>query len=318
MTAATTGPSQDVNFHKTRWLYKKDGRDVGPFRPHELKDLIARKEVTSRTTVRELTSADWRSLESVSGFRELLAAIEVELANAADDRRVSEKYVGSKERRSLPFIIVGVVVFVAIGVGGYFGWQRYQAASAQVPSGITTDLIRPLELKALPERAYLNTAGPIDWAQEKVAIREVKDPQKGPDRPKRKPVARQATTTEARAGGADDLADEGTGEAQELDLTAGSTGRDLGPGELAMVQQSAVGKLVACAQAEAERSDSFRGTTVQFALLPSGESGRVRLGKNGADSPAFASCVSGALSRIKVAPFDGTAQVIKVPLNVGR
>lgn len=318
MTADSAGATRDVNFHKTRWLYKKDGRDVGPFRPHELKDLIARREVTSRTLVRELTSADWRTLEAIAGFRELLGTIERELANAEHDRRVGQSFSGAKRRRSVPFIILGVVVFAGIGVGGYFGWQRYQTASAQVPSGIATDLVRPLELKALPERAYLNTAGPIDWAQEHVAVREVKDPVKAEARPKRRPVARSAAPTEARAPGSDDLADEPEGEAQELDLTGGSAGRELEPGEFAMLKQSAVNKLVACAQSEAESRDSFAGTTVQFALLPTGQIGKIRLGKNGSDSPSFASCARSALAGLHVAPFDGTAQVIKVPLNVGR
>ena len=310
-------------FHKTRWLYKKDGRDVGPFRPHELEELMAKREISATTPVRDLTTADWKALGQIGAFGDIVARVETKQAHAEQDRKLDRQVAGERQKRTIPFIAFSVVLLGALGAGAYFGWQKYQTASAQVPSGIATDLIRQLELHALPERGYLNTAGPIQWAEEKGAVREAKAAAEkaaaAPVKPKRRPVASSGAPAEARAVGADDLAEEAAGEAEEFDFAAGgSAGRELEPGEVAMVRQTAGSRLVACAQAEAERNDGFPGTTVSFALLPSGKTGKIRLGKNGTASSAFSSCVQNALSGISVSPFAGTPQTFKVPLNVGR
>ena len=300
----------DTNFHKTRWLYKRDGRDVGPFRPHELKDLLKQKALTETTQVRELTSTEWRVLQSVPGFADLIRAAATELERHAEDRKASKQ-------RVIPWVAISSAILILGGVGGYFGWQYMREKQPLSTSGIPTDLLRTLDLQTLPERAYLDTRGPIKWAEEKVALREVKAGATA-TKPKRRPVAAQSAPGEARAVGADDLADDPAA-VQEIDFSAtADEGRELGPGELAMVRQSAISKLLGCAQAEAERSETFNGTTVQFSLLPTGSIGNIKLGQNGANSAAFGACARGALAGISVKPFGGGAEVIRVPLKIGR
>ncbi len=308
----------DPNFHKSRWLYKKDGRDVGPFRPHELERLLVERTISRTTLVRNLTQQDFRPLDQLLEFRDLLQRADAALANADKERVFDKQLAREKSARRAPVVLVVLVVMGAAGGTGYWAWQRYGVVPA-APSGISTDLIRPLELPALTEHGYIDTKGTIQWTNESVAQREAAEKAAADAAPKaRKKPSTAAVGAAGRPVGADDLAPE-SGEAVELDFSKDEPeGRELPPGELSLVSSRARDKLVSCAQAEAERSNGFPGTTVRFTLANSGKPTNIRFGKNGGDSAAFTGCVRSALERVTVEPFGGVAPTLTVPLEIRR
>lgn len=312
----------DPNFHKSRWLYRKDGRDVGPFRPHELERLLGERSINRATLVRNLTLQDFRPLEQLPEFRDLLQRVEQTLRENERERVFDKELARTRTKRSLPLVVALVALVGAAGAGGFWAWQRYGVVPAAA-SGIATDLIRPLELPPLLEHGYVDTKGTIQWTDETVAQREAAaaaeaEAKKQGTKPKRRPTQGGAATGGGGHVGADDLEAE-SGEAQEMDFSKeDAAGRELSAGELSLVSSRARDKLVGCAQAEAERSSDFPGTTVRFTLSNGGTPSNIRFGKNGGSSAAFTECVRGALRGVSVPAFGGSAPTLTIPLTIRR
>jgi hypothetical protein len=303
------------NFSKSRWYHQKDGRDVGPFRPGELKQLLLRGEVRADSSVRESAGTDWRPLHEIDGFVSILKEIKVELASRAQDRELDKQVDRVRKKRGVPLMLGVLAVLIVTIVGGWYGWQRLQSREAAAPSGYTTELYRNLELAEIPARAYLNTSGPIRWADEKIAV---------PPQPKEVAKARKAST-KRRSGpryikNGEDLAPEDNSGVRDLDFSSdgAEAGRDLSMADVANVKNRTVPRLRQCAVAEATRNGAFPGTSVRFKILGSGKVGGLRIGKNGKRSGAFSACVKGAIANVSVGAFDGPGRTITVPLKIQR
>lgn len=314
-------------FTKTRWLYQKDGRDLGPFKPPEVKELLRSGEVGPDTRVRESAHKDWHPVREVRVFVEYIKEIQEEREQAAHERELDKAEGRVRSARKLPIMLIVLCSTTVAAAAGWYGYQRWIGQDTLTSSNVSSLLLESLELQELRAKAYLNTEAAVDWVSEHVAQREIKPEPRA--RRTNTPRRSNGTPSSNDAAGpavptANDLQPTigGTGPTISFDGSDGASGRVLTVADVQSVRQRAVPKLIACAQREADRVANFPGTTVQLSVMPSGRIGSVQIGQNGKRSRAFVGCVNGALRRIKIEPFDplGSAvqRTITVPLKVGR
>ncbi len=312
------------DFKKTRWLYQKDGRDLGPYKPPEIKDLLKRGEIGPDTRVRESAHTDWHPIREVQAFVGFLEEIQNEQEQEAKEAELDRAETRVRNIRRMPKLMMALVFLGLVGAGSWYGWQRWSNRKAITPSGYPAMLLKALELPDIPEQGYLNTIGGIEWADEKVSFRQVAD---------QVPTKRRGRT---KAGSGGDDPGPMTGSARDLSPGAcrvrkvrsldfgggGGGGRALSASDVNAVSRKVTPKLIGCAQKEAARNSAFPGTTLCFSIMPSGGLGNLHIGRNGARSSAFKSCVRSSLRSVRVAPFDPmaseVARTLTVPLKVGR
>ena len=305
-------------FARTRWLYQDQGRDVGPFRPDEIGELLTEQTINLDTLVRETASQQWKKLGAIPDFSSIVTEASENRVARAKEKAFDKKVRAAQTKRRLPLLIGAFITFSASAGGGWYAWTTYQAGETPPPSGYTQSLFRSLSLRSIPARAYLNTNGPIAWAEESVELRKsTKDTAAG--KSKKDGSRSRLGTTRNRT--ANDLEPEKrTGGVRELSFEDESegTGRELDGGDVQMVRNRAVPRLVRCAQSIASSQSNWPGTTVRFRILSSGKMGSIRIGANGRKNSSFVGCVRKALTSISIAPFDGPGRTLTVPLKVGR
>lgn len=305
-----TGSSR--KFSKTRWLYQLNGRDVGPFTPKEIQELMRAGKLNADTPVRLTSDQKWTPAEKIPEFKAFYEDIKTERNKAAQERALDAAENAVRDNRKLPLYIARSVAALLVMVAIIFGYNRWQASYGTTPSGFTDSLIKSLDINAVAARAYLDTAGQIQWPSELVSQRATKRSKRTKNRAAGgKPLPMRKRT-------ADDLAPEKTGVTDFSFDSRQRTGRELSQSDIRKVRSAIVPKLVRCAQREANRKAGFPGTTVSFSIRPSGAVGKVRIGANGRRSGSFSSCAKRAASGVRVAPFDGGARTITVPLKVGK
>ena len=307
-------------FARTRWLYQEQGRDIGPFRPDEIGELVASQTIDANTLVRETTSQQWKKLGSIPEFSAVLGEAEQTRAARAKEAAFEKKVTAARAKRRLPLVIGGVALLVAGSVGGFFAYERYKAGDVAPTSGYTTALLKPLALQPVPKRSYLNTSGPIAWAEEKVNLRKsTKD--KANRRANRATNGAKSTKGPRYHRGADDLAPEASNNSVRdlsFEEEEDSVGRELDSGDVQVVRNTAVPRLVRCAQTLASAQPGWPGTSIRFRIKNTGSIGSVRIGANGRANASFVGCVKKALKGVKVEAFDGPGRTLTVPLKVGR
>ena len=304
-------------FRRTRWLYQKDGRDLGPFRPHEIRQLLESGDIAATTRVRESAQTDWHEVREVKVFVEYLKELKEQGVVKAKERELDKQLDRVRSKRRAPLAAGLVVLLLLAAAGGWYGWLRYQEGQTAADAGYTARLYRNLELPDLAVTDHLQTESEIEWADEQVKVRDAKDHK---TRAARKTNGVAKKRAPRMVGTSDDLASE---KVAVRDISFGgddgeAAGRDLMPGEITAVRSRAVPQLVKCATAEANRVTDFPGTTVSFQLQTSGKLGAIKAGQNGRRSTAFMACIRGALGGISIQPFGGHARTIRVPLQVGR
>ncbi len=311
-------------FSKTRWLYQKDGRDLGPFTPPEVKELLKKGEIGPDTSIRESAHPDWHPVREVRAFVDFIKEIQLEREQAAKERDLDKAEDRVRSVRRAPKMAMVAVVIGVVAAGSWYGWERWKNRKAITASGYTVMLLKTLELTEISEQGYLNTVGGIDWADEKVTFREVAD--------------KRTRTRRRGARGTGDTGDPGPMLATSKDLRPGACrvrkvqnldfggggggGRSLTASDVNSVSRRVTPKLIGCAQREAARNSAFPGTTLCFSIMPGGSLGNLHIGRNGARSGAFKGCVKSALRKVRVAAFDPmaseVARTLTVPLKVGR
>jgi hypothetical protein len=306
---------QAREFRRTRWLYQKDGRDLGPFRPHEIRQLLESGDIAGTTRVRESAQTEWHEVREVKVFVEYLQEIKEQSVVKAKERELDKELDRVRSKRRAPLAAGLVVLLLLVAVGVWYGWLRYQDGQTAADAGVTSRLYRNLELPNLAITDHLQTGSEIEWADEQVKVRNAKDHKA---RAAKKNVAKKRGPRMVKTS--DDLASE---KVAVRDISFGgddgeAAGRDLMPGEITSVRSRAVPRLVKCATAEANRVADFPGTTVSFKLQTSGKLGAVKAGQNGRRSKSFMACIRGALGGISIQPFGGHARTVRVPLQVGR
>lgn len=313
-------------FANTRWLYQKDGRDIGPFKPPEIKDILRRGDIGPDTMVRDTARHSWHRLREVKAFVDFLKDIQAERDREAHRKDLDKAETRVHTSRKLPWILATLVALGLVGGGGWYGWRAWQAAEAFAPSGYTVSLYRNLELVSVPTRAFLDTSGPIDWADEKVAARRAAEDKAAQPAKKARPRPHGESAgavpidpAEPGVATSDDLAgaDAAPAAPEEVSFDK-AAGREFTSEDVNSILERANGPLHACAAQEANRDLAFPGTTVRFVPQASGRMGAVSIGQNGSRSRAFVSCVNSVLHRVRVEPFDGFGRALSIRLDVSR
>jgi len=299
-------------FSKTRWLYQLNGRDIGPFTPSEIQDLMRKGELDTDTRVRLTSGQQWKPAGQIPEFSKFYEKVLFERNKAAQERALDAAENAVRDNRKLPLYIARSVTGLLIIVGLTFGYTRWQAQHGTTPSGFTDSLVKSLDINTVAARAYLDTAGQIQWPSELVGQRAAKKGKRTRSR------ATGGKTLPTRSRTADDLTPQKTAVTDFSFDSRTRTGRELSRADIRKVRGAIVPKLVRCAQREANRKAGFPGTTVSFSIRPSGAVGRVRVGANGRRSGSFTACAKRAVNGVRVAPFDGGARTITVPLKVGK
>jgi len=299
------------DFHKTRWLYQQDDRDVGPFSPTEIQDLIRDGKISIRTKIRRAARQQWIELGEIDHFGAYIHELAKERRRMEREQELdrAEKEVRSVRKRpkQLGTILIAAVVLIS----SIYGWTLWKKSSRGSATGYVHSLIRNLNLSELSAHAYLNTNGEIQWPSESVPERKMKI---------RRSVKRSRPNTAPtkRSGSADDLAPTNNkGKITEMSFGGSNgTGRELSIGDVHKVRTQTVPKLIRCAQSQVDKNASFPGTTVRYTIKPSGRLGDLQIGKNGKRSRRFVNCVKRVVAATRVKPFDGAGRTITVPLKV--
>jgi|GEM_PF-5232631 hypothetical protein len=304
-------------FAKTRWLHQSGGRDLGPYTPQEIIDLIQGGQLTHSNKVREVGQRRWHKVVEVKPFRDVIRALDAERKQKEKERELDRVETEVRTKRKAPVVGGLVTIVLIIGAVGYFAWNWIQGRQSFPPSNYTQLMWKDLELTEVPSRAYVAKPQPIQWADETVRMR-----QKRRTKPRMKTSLSlgkgKSNRSGVMTGSADDLEPKRANTTvQEMDFMA-EGGRELTSGEVNRVVRQVTPQLVRCAQKQANRQTAFPGTTVRFTLKKSGSAGSIQIGKNGRRSSAFVQCVRGKLRNVRVEPFTGAERVISVPLKVGR
>ena len=310
----------------TRWLFRKEGRDVGPFDRTELKEYMVRGEVDVDTPVRALTSKEWTRLGDIEEFVGILHEIEVDRRARARDAAMdrAEDRMRSSHRAPLTLGLVSLVI--VLGVGGWFGWQWWAGQNAARPSSYSDMLFASLEITELPLVGAVRAASDLDMDDEAMSesVRwkdEAKAAEGKAHHKRRRSGARNGSRPRGAPGTSDDLAPDERPAVTDFSFEGGggpTVGRSLDINDVNRVTSRATQRFVACAQEEAGRNPDFPGTTVSFVIQTNGQMGGLRLGANGSRAAAFAGCIKRAVRSISVSPFDGQGRRVRIPLRVSR
>jgi len=290
-------------------LYSNAGRDIGPFTPEEIEELIHREELSKDTPIREVGQRRMHKVQEVRAFRKALKAVAVEKEKKRKEQEMDRVETAVRSKRRVPVLLMTITIVLILGGISFAGWHWMQSGQSYPASNYTRVLWADLSLSEIPNRAYVAKRARIDWADESVKWHEKK-------------IRRVRKTSNVRRNGlsatADDLEPMQKSKGVEEISFLGESGRELSNSEVNRVMRNMTPRLIRCAQKQANKQAKFPGTTVRFSLLKSGKAGKIQIGKNGRRSPAFVQCVRAAIGTVRVEPFTGHGRVISIPLKVGR
>lgn len=319
------GSGQASRFErKTRWRFQRDGKDIGPFAPRDLRALMQKGEVTEDMQVFEEGTQKWHRVGDVPEFANYLFEIardrQRQLEHAEHER--AEAAVRTAHRTK--GVISRVAVVGVLGVIGAASWIAFTSA-ATAPANLGKGLYRDLALGEV--RPW---TPPSDEMAYKLAI----EPEPIPEKKAEKAVARKGGARRSgdgetggngdggslvdtdRSGGAVVSGSNVTSMSFDDDDESGAT-RTLSGGEVQDVANRVAGKVRGCMAKEAQRRPDFRGATVGFSLDPSGSLTGVRITNGGVVTSALVSCVRKATGSVRIEPFAGGGRRIEMPVAVG-
>ena len=283
-----------------RWMYRKDGMDYGPFTSKEIQGLIEKHEIWADTELYAQRKRQWFKVDTVPRFVEYLTEAmrkEAEarrLAEMAEDNATVERQ--SKRSHQLPFIIGGILA-VAGGIAAFFLIKLPPPVLASYPSHYYRDisfetLLPVLELKA-----------------EAIQIQAEEEEE-----------APKAVTKKRRGGTGRNNQVAAKLEAPELDLSydaaAASGGRTLTHEDLGRIQQAVTPGLVHCFRSEVNRTPGFEGGVVRIHVINKGTVVVSGVQTTPSASSDLVSCIKSRTSGIKVPPFAGASQIMKIPIFI--
>ncbi|GMV42804.1 MAG: hypothetical protein AMXMBFR64_45200 [Myxococcales bacterium] len=306
---------------KTRWRYQRDGKDIGPFSPKDLRTQMQKGDVDEDTQVFEEGQQRWVRVGDVPEFANYLFEVARErqrkTEHAEHERAEAAVRAGHKTRSW----VSRVAILAALGVVGALSWVALTSAST-APANLARGMLRdPAFGEVRPWTAPTEQTGyrltieqeplPEEKKVEKAAIRK---------------PGRRTVDGEPEPGGA--LVDTNQGDGAVVsgstvttmsfdDEDEGGATRALGSGEVQEVANKVAGKVRGCMAAEAQRRPEFRGATLAFSLEPKGSVGGVRILNGGVVTSALVSCVRKATGSVRVEPFAGGGRRIEIPIAVG-
>lgn len=309
---------------KTRWRFQRDGKDIGPFSPKDLRALMQKGEVTEDMQVFEEGSQKWHRVGDVPEFANYLFDIARERQRQlehADHEKAEAAVRTAHKTRSM---ISRVAIVGVLGVVGAASWIALTSA-ATAPANLSKGLYRELALGEV--RPW---SPPSDDAAYKLAIEQEPLPEKKVEKAvvRKGGGSRRSDGGEAEGGGGGALVDTDrsggavvsgskvTTMSFDEDDGGGAT-RTLSGGEVQNVANRVAGKVRGCMAGEAQRRPDFRGATVAFSIDPTGSLTGVRITNGGVVTGALVSCVRKATNSVHIEPFAGGGRRIEMPIAVG-
>lgn len=280
-----------------RWLYRTSQGDYGPVPTDKLLEAIAERKIDLGTQVRLMSSDRWTAAGEHALFRNFYekskARWEIEDAEKARIQREQSFIQGERQRRlRTRLIVVGGVVAMAIVAWWLWKQSNIEGVSIARAARLRTAPSLPAEVAA----ATLPSVLPEANERRVATLREPEDPINYNVAGVKVGETEQGTVTRLDFGE--------DGEVQQID-----------PGVLSRVVESARQGVYACAREHAVTNTAFAGTDVGFAVASGGLT-RITVGTEVRKSPAFQSCIKGALNRVQVPAFEGSERYVTIPIRV--
>ena len=281
-----------------RWAYRTPQGDYGPMVTDKVLEAIAERKIDLHTQVRLMGTERWTTAAEHALFRNFFEKCKARWqVEDAEKERISREQgflrVQRQRRLRTRLILVGGVVVLAL-----VGWYVYKKSSIE---GLS--LARAARLRNAPSlpAETVDVAPPAVFPE----ARETKVPTlREPEDPVNYNVAG------VKVGDV-----EGQGTVTRLDFGDDGEVKQIDPGVLARVIESARQGVYACARQHAATNAGFTGTNVGFAVASGGLT-RITVGAEVKKSPAFQTCVRGALARVVVPAFEGSERYVTVPIGV--
>ncbi|NOZ02119.1 MAG: DUF4339 domain-containing protein [Deltaproteobacteria bacterium] len=285
-----------------RWMYRMNGMDYGPFSTKDILDLVSSHKIDEQTDLRNHRSRKWEPLGHIPAFREFIddlrrAERERKRQQQMEDSVMRVQRTLSKSRR-VPYILL---LIAAVSIGAVSYWVL--VPEEPTGSGLSFDVFRDLSFKRLP-----------------LVHRTIASPSPKPRR-KRASRKRSARTQngEAAVQGMKAVAAV-LPPVPEVDLSFDakdvSKGRELTREDLDSIQKKATPRLIRCFRIEAGNEPDFKGGVVTLYILTSGRVALTRLETRPPPSRVLMDCTQAAVNGIRVSPFKGANQVMRLPLHV--
>jgi serine/threonine protein kinase len=279
-----------------RWLVEKQGVDYGPFTSKQIIEKLFAEEIVADTNLYDIETDKRLALSEHAVFDDALVSWVHEKAER-DKRRAEEAREAADRRRTRMFMSVGLALLLIVGgLGGGFAWYQstlpkpvkaHLASLVTKWNGALPQILLPDEAPETPAEAAERTRA----RQADVAGKRARD------------EARRMAEEERLAA------------SSELDGTspAGGTGRTFDQGAMNALVAERNPQIIKCLQDEIRRDPARRNFEIKATILPRGDVINVRM-EGG--TPSGNSCVRSALGSLKVPPFDGTNQTLRLPFNI--
>ncbi len=286
---------------ETLWLARIDDLDCGPFAGAEVRQRIRAKQIDLQTLLCEERERLWKPMGEWPEFRQFFERMEEirqeDEVHDALDKQEAQVRRGRKVIGSLGYAGIGVA-FLAAGIVALVLATQEQV----LPSNYTGSIFMTADLPRIERWEQFSGEQAHEW-------RFGKEPTK-------RTVRRAGGGRGGRAGrGAEHLVFDDSDEPVALDFGDDSDGaRTLSDQELnAEVLPRVQSAVSSCLRAESTGRPDFSGATIQFAVLPTGQTAAVRV--LDAVTPALHACVKAKVRPISVAPFSGGTRWMKVTLR---
>lgn len=279
-----------------RWLVEKQGVDYGPFTSKQIIEKLFGEEIVADTNLYDIETDKRLALSEHAVFDDALVSWVHEKAER-DKRRAEEAREAADRRRTRMFMSVGMGLLLIVGgLGGGFAWYQSTLPKPEKAhlAGLVAKWTGALPQILLPDEAP-ETAAEV---AERAKTRQVDASMK-----RARDEARKMAEEERLAA------------TSELDGTSpgGGTGRTFDQGAMNALVAERNPQIIKCLQEEIRRDPGRRNFEIKATILPRGDVINVRM-EGG--TPSGNSCVRGALGSLKVPPFDGTNQTLRLPFNI--
>lgn len=301
---------------KSRFRFQREGRDVGPFTLEGLQDEVEALRCPTDTLVFEERTQTWFRAGDHPGLAAIAKAAQDEAHRQqlmADTDRAAATVQTSHTRR---WWLANAGIAAILGAGGTAAWLLF-GSTPVAPTHQPYGILAPMSLERI---APWTPPSEDQIFQLALAEPSAPEPQKATAKRVRKPGSGGANAVERI-----DTNDGGAAVAGSMEVNydfvdevvaGGGSARSLDEGEVRRLSARIGKRVTPCLEAEAERTPSFRGVTVEFTLEPSGSAAGIRLTDGGQVTTEFVRCVRQRVQGARVEPFAGAARLVRVPLRI--
>ncbi len=288
---------------QSRWVYRKDGRDIGPFPATRIRELLEAGEIDEHTEIVDLFEGGEAQLVDTHYFTDyvidyLPRRAQAQLARAEKRERV----VTEVRRTGRTTIFAGVLAAVALAA--VFALTR----TRPMPLPLETIYAPWPHAIAAPQPDYQSISADSALLAQLFDFSEPAPPP---------PPVQARASGSRRSGGAavDEWQDEVFEEfSVRFDDTAPT--RRLTSEEINGTIRGSVGAFRPCFESELRGNPGFRGATVNFSIRPDGGTFNISVDARGGLSTANERCLITAVRRLRFPQFNDVPMSVSFPFNV--